>query len=214
MPHVPVLGRPNTPAGWSRRLVPVPVSPRPAIREAPARPPAALLLDVCGQPAAEQGRSLGRHTLPGGACRCRLGCRPRLGLPQHTRALSGGGSSETSQFSAFRTREGHSVPRGPGRVTPSCYTQAIPPLGSPCVHTTYHHTQRLRPVGTAGGRGHFSGRPDAQPLSPFTDRTGDHPGHLRQSRPGCRVRVEQHPSCQKVCHVSFSPWHVQGHWPS
>lgn len=56
-------------------VVPVPVPPHPAVREAAARQPPALLLDVRGQPGADPGRPRRGHSLSGGGC----GPRPPRG---------------------------------------------------------------------------------------------------------------------------------------
>lgn len=65
---------PDTPARPLHRVVRVPVPPHPAVREAPAWQPPALLLDVRGQPGADGGGPGRGHSIPGGTCRSGL-CR-------------------------------------------------------------------------------------------------------------------------------------------
>ena len=61
--------RPDSPARPLHRVVRVPVPPHPAVCEAPAWQPPALLLDVRGQPGADGGGPGRGHSIPGGTCR-------------------------------------------------------------------------------------------------------------------------------------------------
>ncbi|XP_032350308.1 DNA (cytosine-5)-methyltransferase 3-like isoform X4 [Camelus ferus] len=62
-------------------VVPVPVPPCPAVREAPAGQPTALLLDVCGQSGADRGGPGRGHSLPGDGPRDHP-ARPRQDHPE------------------------------------------------------------------------------------------------------------------------------------
>lgn len=112
-------------------LVPVPVSPRPAVREALAGLPEALLLDVRGQPGADARGTDRGHSLPGGTC----------GTTVHA---CEGGLPGTRQARAVRWPGGRPLH---GHAAPALLDR--PPRGSrvctrPSPYTLHRGTHRTR----------------------------------------------------------------------